>query len=388
MRNIFFFLAVTCFFSYSALAVETNLKGFGSLIGTTLLGDEGYWVKHPSGAGFYDGDVGFELKEESFLALQGTITFSPRLSLTAQLLSRGQNSWDIDVEQFYLSYELTNQWNLKVGTLKNPVYLFSDSMDIHYSFAWLRTPGDAYSLSAIDFDGVSAMYVGEVAGLDNRTIFYYGKVDKNPDPFLTELFVNRGFNTAFTNGNVDADGSPFLLTEYRNEINDLFGISTEFYIDNFTVHLAFMEGGGDKGTNTYADGSTFTELNPTRDFYDLAVMYDDGNWFGIAEWNNFKDVYTSYYFTAGKYFNEWQVLLTYGDFEGEVRLPNGFVLPESDQEFDNTLALSARYDFASNMAFKIELIRFKNENSLIVTDRDGDGEINSTVLSVAIDFVF
>ena len=52
--------------SQNSLAVETKFTGFGSIIGTTLLGDEGYWVKHSSGAGLYDEDVGFDVKEESY----------------------------------------------------------------------------------------------------------------------------------------------------------------------------------------------------------------------------------------------------------------------------------------------------------------------------------
>jgi hypothetical protein len=374
--------------SASVNAVETSLSGFGSIVGTSLLNGEGYWVEHPSGAGYYTDGIGFEIEEESLLGIQGRLKFTPAISVTAQVIMRGQNDWEPSIDQLYVSYDATNTWNVKLGKLRNPVYLFSDSMDIHYSFGWLRTPGTSYSLSAIDFDGISAMYADEWGAVSNRTIFYYGKVDKNPDPFLTELFINGGFSTAFTTGEVDSEGNHFLQVEQRNTIDDLFGISTEFYWGSWTAHLAFMEDSGDVGIATYSNGTTFNEEFPWRDFYDVALNYDDGEWVATAEWNNFVGVYTSYYMTIGKYIDDWQVLLTYGNFQGEVKTGSGFVLPNEEQVQLDTIAASIRYDFAAGMAFKTELLFFKNENSLIIPDLNGDGKIETTVLSIAFDFVF
>lgn len=369
-------------------AADTFISGFGSIVGTSLLSDEGYWVKHPTGAGFYQDDVGFELKEESLLGLQGTIKYSENLSLTAQVISRGQLDWKPDVEQFYGSYDINHNWNIKLGKMRNPVYLYSDSMDIHYSFGWVRTPSSSYSLSSNYFEGLSAMYTGEVAGISNRTIVYAGKLDKNPDRFLTELFVNRGFNTQFTTGETGDDGNFIPLESYRRHYENLYGITTEFFVGDWTAHLAFMEGGDEKGINTYINGTQFVERFPWRDFYDVALSYDDGEWLAIAEWNRFVDVYSSYYFTLGRTVDDWQYLVTYGDFEGELRVNSGVVLPDSRQEFTSSLAFTARYDIAPGMALKAELIQFENENSLIIKDLDNDGKIESTVLSVALDFVF
>jgi len=374
--------------STSVNAADTSVSGFGSIVGTSLISGEGYWVEHPSGAGYYTEDSGFEIEEESLLGLQGRVKFSDKTSITAQVIMRGQDDWQPTIDQLYISHDLSNTWNAKLGKMRNPVYLFSDAMDIHYSFGWLRTPGTSYSLSAIDFDGVSAMYKDVWGAISNRTIFYYGKVDKNPDPFLTELFINGGFNTAFTTGEVDSEGNFFPLVEARNTISDLFGVSTEFYLGDWTAHFAFMEDSGDEGIATYSNGSTFVEKFTWRDFYDVALSYDDGEWIAIAEWNQFKGVYKSYYVTLGKYIDDWQVLLTYGNFQGEVITGSGFTLPDEDQVKLDTVTASLRYDFTAGMAFKAELILFSNENSLIVPDTDGDGEIDSSVFSIAFDFVF
>lgn len=379
MKKLNLFMATAALLSSATtLAVETSVSGFGSIIGTTLLGDEGYWVKHPSGAGYYGEDSSFEIREESLLGIQGIFQFDDRLSVTAQVVSRGQDDWDPSVEQFFVSYNVTDEWNVKLGKLRNPVYMYSDSMDIHYSFGWLRTPGTSYSLSANFLEGVSAMYTGSWGDISNRTIVYYGETDKSPDPFLTELFVNRKFK--------NSNGSP--LTKHLYNVKDLYGITTEFYYESWTAHFAFMETGGNRGTNLYEDGTSKVEKHPWRDFYDVAVSYDDGDWFAIAEWNEFTGVYSSYYVSAGKYWESWQFLLTYGEFKGELKLENGFVLPKAANEHTDSLALTARYDIAPGMAFKTELIMFNNEGSLIVNDVDGDKKIESTVLSIAFDFVF
>jgi hypothetical protein len=375
--------------SDTSSAAETKITGFGSIIGTTLLGDEGYWVKHPSGAGLYDEDVGFDLKEESLLGLQGLIKFNKNLSATAQVIIRGQDDYKPDLEQFFISYDISNHWNMKLGKIRNPVYLFSDSMDIHYSFGWLRTPSTSYSLSASFIEGISAMYVGDFGDISNRTIFYYGRANKNPDPFLTELFTRRNFTSKFGNGEKNpVTGEFYPLVTHENDIQDAFGITSEFYLDDWMLHLAFMEAGGEHDIKTYTNGSTFDELYPNRDFYDIAVRYDDGNWMFIAEWNEYVEVYSSHYITIGKYIDDWQFLLTKGDFNGEVVLSNGFKPPKSGQEYTNTLTASIRYDVTPGMALKTELVYFENKGSLIVTDKDGDGKIEATILSVGFDFVF
>lgn len=383
-----FALSSATMFSASALCSETKISGFGSLVGTSLLSEEGYWVKNPSGAGYYAGDVGLDLKEESLIGIQGVIKPNDDITIVGQVIARGQDDYTPTLEQFYVGYDINSSWNTKVGKLRNPIYLYSDVIDIHYAFPWIRTPGASYSLSANSFDGVSLMFTGDIGNVSNRTIFYYGRSLKNPDPFLTELFINRGFTTQFTTGEQDADGNFYKLTEHKNDIQDAYGFSTEFYIGSMTFHAAFMDAGGEKDVKTYENGSTFDEVYDKRDFYDLAVSYDDGNWLAIAEWNNYVEVYSSYYVTLGKTFGSWQALITTSNFEGEVVLPSGFELPKSQQEQTDTLAFTLRYDVSSSVALKAELIQFSNKGSLIVPDEDGDGEIDSTVLSFAIDFVF
>jgi len=183
-------------------------------------------------------------------------------------------------------------------------------------------------------------------------------------------------------------GEFYPLVTHENDIQDAFGITSEFYLDDWMLHLAFMEAGGEHDIKTYTNGSTFDELYPNRDFYDIAVRYDDGNWMFIAEWNEYVEVYSSHYITIGKYIDDWQFLLTKGDFNGEVVLSNGFKPPKSGQEYTNTLTASIRYDVTPGMALKTELVYFENKGSLIVTDKDGDGKIEATILSVGFDFVF
>jgi len=70
-----------------------NVSGFGSLVATTVLGNEGYWVKHTSGAGFYTGETDLEINEESLFGLQGVFQFTDNVSFNTQVISLGQDSW-------------------------------------------------------------------------------------------------------------------------------------------------------------------------------------------------------------------------------------------------------------------------------------------------------
>ena len=224
-------------------------------------------------------------------------------------------------------------------------------------------------------------------GISNQTIVNHGKSSKNPDQLLTEIFVNRGFNTKFTNGNL-CQRAPCALTEVRLNIENTWGVTSEFNYDDFTLHLAYMDASEEKAINTYADNSEHIDKFPWREFIDVALRYDDGNWFVLAEMNQYRHVYSSYYMTIGKTVGDYQLLLTKGNYDGEVKLSNGFVLPDGQQEFTNNQSISLRYDMGGGLALKAEYIKFNNTGSFFVPDINNDGKIESDILSFAVDFVF
>jgi hypothetical protein len=103
----------------------------------------------------YDNDVDFN--PESLFALQAKANLSEKLSVTAQIMSRGSEDFDLGVEWAYLQYQLTDAASINVGKLRLPFYMYSDSLDVGYSYHWLRTPQSVYRV-AFDNYGLPSFY--------------------------------------------------------------------------------------------------------------------------------------------------------------------------------------------------------------------------------------
>lgn len=106
---------------------------------------------------------------DSVLGLHLRGNLAERLSLTLQAVSRGFN-WD-DTSEFepeldwlFLSYQLDAEWRARLGRMRTPHYLFSDSVDVGYSYAWVRPPVDVYApiLSPFsNFDGADITWISD-----------------------------------------------------------------------------------------------------------------------------------------------------------------------------------------------------------------------------------
>lgn len=138
-----------------------TFSGFASL-GAGRIADDGLsFMNYTSEKWSFDSDsvLGFQLRGN----------LRERLSFTAQIVSRGFN-WD-DTSEYeprlewaFLSYQFDPEWRGRLGRLRVPHYLFSETLDVGYSYVWVRPPVDVYSpiLSPFsNFDGADLTWVGD-----------------------------------------------------------------------------------------------------------------------------------------------------------------------------------------------------------------------------------
>ncbi|HAM20379.1 MAG TPA: topoisomerase IV, partial [Alteromonas macleodii] len=110
---------------------DIQINGFANLIGGMTLDDD---------ESVYDYDSDFNFDPASVFGLQVRGDVSDKLSATAQLVGRGSEDYDADFEWAYMTYMLNNNFNISAGRLRMPLFKYSASLDIGYSYHWLTPP--------------------------------------------------------------------------------------------------------------------------------------------------------------------------------------------------------------------------------------------------------
>lgn len=258
----------------------------------------------------YDDDVNFN--PDTLFALQAKASLSDKLSITTQIMSRGSEDFDLGVEWAYLQYQLTDSSSINVGKLRLPFYMYSDSLDVGYSYHWLRTPQSVYRVAFDNYTGVSFQH----------------------NAFVGDFI----FNTQVIAGNMQDDIEAGGTEAAEAELNNLIGFNTSAIYNNLTMRVAYYQ---TNDTNIHLNeidsllatlrqvgaGQVASELEVSEDkgtFAGVGFMYDNFNWFVGGEYTEL-EVEASYipqqrssYLTAGKRFEGWALHATIGQTDDEV----------------------------------------------------------------------
>lgn len=151
----------------------------------------------------------WSVRSDTVLGLQLNAQFNDRFSLMGQVVSRGFSYDDRDdfepkVDWLTLNYQLGSTKQLRIGRIQNPLFLFSDTLEIGYSYVWVRPPIDVYipilgflhSVDGVDFsytphtelgDLAISFFAGETDGV------YNNRITTTADPII-------GFNVSLDTG--------------------------------------------------------------------------------------------------------------------------------------------------------------------------------------------
>ncbi len=139
-----------------AAAVDYALSGYATLGWTQSRGlDGGRYLRFSD----HDGS----LKTESRLAGQLDVRFTPALSATLQLklapAADSDQGTALTTAWAFVGWRPGNDWLLRAGRMRVPLYLHSESLDIGVAYDLARLPVEMYSMSpSNEFDGISAAY--------------------------------------------------------------------------------------------------------------------------------------------------------------------------------------------------------------------------------------
>ncbi len=229
----------------------------------------------------FSDDISFDT--DSVVGLQTSFQVNEKTDVTLQMVARAAEDWEVEAEWAFLRYRITEDLSFRAGRLRLPIQLFSESVEVGFSYPWVRPPSEVYSLPINNFEGVDVLYADNFGDWAAEFQIFAG--NDNDDTFQTdELF---GANATLSSGpwTVRASASSF---------------SFDIDIASFSPieQVEFVEDGGS--------------------YYALAGMYDDGEWLLLAEistfdsdqGNIFRDSDAGYV-TVGKYFGKWMPHLTF-----------------------------------------------------------------------------
>jgi len=178
--------AVICL-SFSANATDIKWSGFGTVgVGLTLDNDQVFEANPlENDEGLLEDKATFE--PLSVFALQSNINLQDNLSATIQLKAVGAENWDVDAEWAYLSYDINSKLTVQAGRKLNPVYLFTDSIDLGYTYHWIRPPADVYLLDILSYNGANLLYQDYAGDWEFSSNIWFGSERDSEDLGLNDI---------------------------------------------------------------------------------------------------------------------------------------------------------------------------------------------------------
>lgn len=138
-----------------AAALDLSWSGFATL-GYARSGDApGRYLR------WIDADGTFNA--ESVLAGQLDARLSPQWSATVQLKAapsqKSDSRWDLDAAWAFVAWRPNDDWLLRAGRMRLPLYLNSESLDVGVAHDMARLPVEMYSIvPSNEFNGLASAY--------------------------------------------------------------------------------------------------------------------------------------------------------------------------------------------------------------------------------------
>lgn len=367
--------------SQIAYANDLNINGFMSVgVGTS---DSKVKINGMDNNASFSNDTVF--------GLQISKRLNDTTSATTQLVSRGQDGYNTEAAWAYITYEASDNTNVRMGRLRTPFFYYSDFLEVGYAYNWIRPVGEVYeTLSPFSsINGIDVTHNFSMGRSDGSIQAYYGRYNGGFDPvgdyeYEFELKKFGGVVLNLTNGNFGTRLSYHQADVYMPEVAklDLSTISPDSPRLDGLYAVAAGQGLADE----------FDVEGDTTQFYQAALTYDNGDVALIAEWTQlqhgtelFNDS-TGYMASAAKRFGETTLHLTYALNEDDLASGNVGAVQNLNYSKDESIILGARFDYDAATTFKIEAqyTTLVNPVTLATTGTENSG----MTYSAAVQLVF
>ncbi|MDC0602262.1 topoisomerase IV [Aliiglaciecola sp.] len=379
MKKSLTLIALGCATVFSANA-EVRINGFANFVGGVTSSDDTVYG--------YDDNVSFS--DESIFAIQVSGDINDKMTATGQVVAKGENDYKTEFEWAYITYEATDNVSVSAGRLRLPLFRYSASKDVGYSYHWVNAPRAVYDVAFNNLEGFRVDYNNYAGDWEYGFQLAAGTINSEIDV-------------------PDATGNP---VEVDLKANNAVLLTAEATYEWFKIRVV-----GGRSSVTFRPAvleTTFAQIpdniadalrieDDTSEFYGLGIEVDKFDWFVNAEFTevgieeSFSPTDTAYYVSAGIRTGKFTPSITYEslDGEGEIRfldlvaaLPEPFQAPvgaavtgTQQAFFDKytVTTLGLRYDMDTNVALKADISKY---------DDDLDDTADATLVRFAVNYIF
>lgn len=338
------------------------------------------------------GDDNPDLGPDSVLGLQANLRLGDDSAAVLQVLTRETPRGDHDPRPSlaFVSHRFTPELTARLGRLRIPFFMLSDSVDINYSHPWVRPPVEVYGLNPFtDLDGLDVLFRTRVGDTDLEVHPYLGR-----------------------------SGIP-VVGGGRARLSRLAGLAATLSKDNLSVTAGHAVAELSVERDSAASRALVATLPPAvaarlsgsgarATFSSIGFQWDDGRWLLAGELARttaarFSSSAHGWMLTAGHHLGRTTPYLTLArQYRDEAILDPAVAAADPRLAFFNRLRNQAQRSVTAGVRWDVvDKVALKAEASRIHTDADAwgsffpvgsgaprQGERSINVLSLSIDVVF
>jgi hypothetical protein len=348
-----------------------NIHGFATVGG----------VRSTNDLDFYQGiDNKMGYRTDTRVGLQMSYGISEATQFVIQLVAMGHHNFDLKGEWAYLSHRWTDKLSTKIGRLRKPLYYYSESIDVGFSYPFIRPPLEIYRSKDNSFEAIDLTYEFAWGSAYHTLQAFTGDGSEKLDsPAYVETPAYTGFVNFLTNLNLDDQWGFNLLSNW-----DYYTLRLGYLTFNAHAQVAADLGGG---------LIIFTDIDQRSEYYSTALHYDNAQWYLVGEIGrlNAKELgqipdNESGYVIVGYHFENWMPYVIYG-------ATNTKTPASSDSELQGYHAKSGTFGFQytlnANTSAKFEVNHYYDfQGGVGPFGTRSDIDDKASILAFAIDVVF
>lgn len=154
-------------------AIDLQIHGFADIVGTQTNTDFTL-----NDLGNHADQLGFD--PESRLGLNLSSAVADGYIFAAQILARGgdKGAYKLLADWIFVTYKPSDRVMIRAGRQINPAFLFSEQVDVGFTYLWTRLPYELYGNYPIkSFNGISMAYIIPIGNYTFKTEILGGSSD-------------------------------------------------------------------------------------------------------------------------------------------------------------------------------------------------------------------
>lgn len=365
---------------------QVRINGFANLVGGITSSDDT----------LYDYNDTVDFSPDSLFAVQVSGDVDDSISATGQIVAYGEDDYDARFVWAYMTYEATDNIQVSAGRFRMPLFTYSATLDVGYSYHWITPPESVYDVIFNNMDGFRFSYNTYAGDWEYEAQLTAGELDIESDL--------GGLSTNFEIENLTI----VSLRAQRDwlTLRAVYGrAKSTFLFDGFEPLFGLLTSTGNaelaENLRTREDSGTFIGGG---------IDVDLSNWFLSGEYTYIKtddSIFpetNSFYVTTGVRLGKFTPHITFEDFEDEPEIlsavndiPLGTLVPlgpggtnvelraatlttlGSFADERTALSVGVRYDWRNNIALKLQYTK---------QDDDLNDANDANLVRFAINYIF